>query len=651
MARLPVVGGDRDNWGTVLNDYLSVEHNPDGTLKLRGDGTLTASEITGAATLTNGVLTPAQIPGSVVRKTEVPWDVNALDHGAVGDGVANDTAAIQAAWDAASALGTPERPAVLVIPPGTYLTDVIIPKSNVDCWGYGVTIKKRSDSSSSQTNNTLWRMLEVLNGSTYYGTYQNISMRGLKFSGNGKSAGNTPDFKGSMLRFLYVENLLLEDIEITDYCATSWALNLGGSGVLRRIRIRGGEDIYEDGIHIMFGDWTIADGYDVEAGDDAISLGCEPGDPYVAADPQPLTVRIGKGRAVSAKVAGLKIYQRANATADMLISDVQVDGLDAWGKSAPAIWFNDERGSAAGSSLIKRCKIRGRVRTGNSPTTASSAFSGLARMVHATNADDIEIDVTGEFLQDTSAASGWRVAEFIDCQAPDVNIRITSVPKSGGVNFTRSTRAKLRGKMVATSDTNAPLVTITDSEVEIIQAELLSQKSGNSIVSVATGSATSSLKALGGRWSHASGATAGLIFQTATAADTAFVSMRDVDLRSAYLDTGSTPPRPLGSNFSSIAVYDIQNCPGLLTRLRGNANISAGNSSVQISTSSTNTQHIDLISARQIEFVGYTTDPGSGSRHWFDNQGPNGFRWNLLPAPAGTVSGYYIIDVGRKPAN
>lgn len=34
--RLPIPGGDTGNWGVVLNEYLSVEHNPDGTLKADG---------------------------------------------------------------------------------------------------------------------------------------------------------------------------------------------------------------------------------------------------------------------------------------------------------------------------------------------------------------------------------------------------------------------------------------------------------------------------------------------------------------------------------------------------------------------------------------------------------------------------------------
>ena len=36
MSRLPIPGGDDDIWGDVLNSFLSVEHNADGTLKRAG---------------------------------------------------------------------------------------------------------------------------------------------------------------------------------------------------------------------------------------------------------------------------------------------------------------------------------------------------------------------------------------------------------------------------------------------------------------------------------------------------------------------------------------------------------------------------------------------------------------------------------------
>lgn len=43
MTRLPVPGGDSGDWGTILNDFLDISHNPDGTIKssaVSGSGAL-----------------------------------------------------------------------------------------------------------------------------------------------------------------------------------------------------------------------------------------------------------------------------------------------------------------------------------------------------------------------------------------------------------------------------------------------------------------------------------------------------------------------------------------------------------------------------------------------------------------------------------
>lgn len=40
MSRLPRPGSDSDIWGLILNDFLMREHNADGSLKVRSDGTL-----------------------------------------------------------------------------------------------------------------------------------------------------------------------------------------------------------------------------------------------------------------------------------------------------------------------------------------------------------------------------------------------------------------------------------------------------------------------------------------------------------------------------------------------------------------------------------------------------------------------------------
>lgn len=60
MSRLPVPGSDDDVWGDILNDYLSVAHNPDGTHKDSGtpDATTTtkgkiqlAGDLSGTASI------------------------------------------------------------------------------------------------------------------------------------------------------------------------------------------------------------------------------------------------------------------------------------------------------------------------------------------------------------------------------------------------------------------------------------------------------------------------------------------------------------------------------------------------------------------------------------------------------------------------
>lgn len=72
MTRLPLPGADDGQWGTILNDFLSVEHAADGALKLRTDGTLdnfvrTSSDvqtIAGVKTFTSSPVVPTPVGGT-----------------------------------------------------------------------------------------------------------------------------------------------------------------------------------------------------------------------------------------------------------------------------------------------------------------------------------------------------------------------------------------------------------------------------------------------------------------------------------------------------------------------------------------------------------------------------------------------------------
>lgn len=110
MSRLPTPGGDNGNWGTILNDFLGVAHNADGTIK--------------------------------------NFFYNVKDYGATGNGTTDDYAAIQAAINAmtsqAIAQGGNAGGGVLFFPPGLYsVSQTLLITGNtrqILVLGYGATI-------------------------------------------------------------------------------------------------------------------------------------------------------------------------------------------------------------------------------------------------------------------------------------------------------------------------------------------------------------------------------------------------------------------------------------------------------------------------------------------------------------------------------
>ncbi len=117
MARLPTPGADAGNWGTVLNDFLSVEHNPDGTLNPSGSIALKYTKPAGGippsdfhadvqASLAKAdvALNQAQVDSAISAATP-PVDVQ--EFGAVGSG--DETTKIRAALAYAKAQRRPLR--------------------------------------------------------------------------------------------------------------------------------------------------------------------------------------------------------------------------------------------------------------------------------------------------------------------------------------------------------------------------------------------------------------------------------------------------------------------------------------------------------------------------------------------------------------
>lgn len=167
MTRLPTPGNDAGDWGDLLNNFLLVEHNNDGTLKrasaitaaeqssnkgaadgyaaldiaamvptaqlgglnadatkfLRGDRTwATVPGASDATTVSKGLV---QLAGDLAGVATAPYVrnmarvINVKDYGALGDGSTNDTTAFNAALAAGNGATVHVPAGVYMLTPGT----------------------------------------------------------------------------------------------------------------------------------------------------------------------------------------------------------------------------------------------------------------------------------------------------------------------------------------------------------------------------------------------------------------------------------------------------------------------------------------------------------------------------------------------------
>lgn len=79
LARLPVPGSDAGTWGEVLNDFMSVAHNPDGSLKTSAvsSSTPTATTTTPGLVQLTGDLAGSSTNPQIATGAIVDTDINA----------------------------------------------------------------------------------------------------------------------------------------------------------------------------------------------------------------------------------------------------------------------------------------------------------------------------------------------------------------------------------------------------------------------------------------------------------------------------------------------------------------------------------------------------------------------------------------------
>ncbi len=197
MARLPQPGGDFGIWAELLNEYLLVAHGPNGTQ--RADSIPAESVGLPSLQTTNP-------PGTATKNlvlsndgTDLVWRkeliINVKDYGATGDGVTDDTAAVQAAIDAAPNGGG------IVFPRGIYKV------SSLKIRAHGVTLSgdaRRGVRISRLTGSGSAPLIEISGTGSLDNHIKYCSIDHLMIDG---------DFKpGILLRSYYADNLIFREV-------------------------------------------------------------------------------------------------------------------------------------------------------------------------------------------------------------------------------------------------------------------------------------------------------------------------------------------------------------------------------------------------------------------------------------------------------
>ncbi len=117
MIRLPKPGADDGVWGTLLNDYLSVEMQDNGTLKIRTDGTLsnlahtTGNEtIAGVKTFTSSPVVPTPTGDYQVATKKYVDDAALGGDSPTPDATTSSKGVVQLAGDLGGTAASPTVP-------------------------------------------------------------------------------------------------------------------------------------------------------------------------------------------------------------------------------------------------------------------------------------------------------------------------------------------------------------------------------------------------------------------------------------------------------------------------------------------------------------------------------------------------------------
>lgn len=537
----------------------------------------------------------------------------------------------------ASNTASPSRTSVMpiIFDNGMYVTNGMLIQPDIKLMCGSAQFLKMANGSGVSTNG-LMRTVEALNGSTYYGLYDNIEIVGGVFSSNEKV------LPANIMHLRNVRNLLLQDVTIQhttqadlDGC---WAFDIAGQGVrIINPRVLGGASRFQDGLHIPYGrDITVVGGY-IESGDDAIALGVDGSASGNAWDDEGLTNVLVVGTVGVARRGSLvKIYKGDNLSGTYRGKvrgvSVQASGRSGLIEHCPVV-IRDQSASPD-SSNINDIKVDVQVEYGSAAHVDD--FDPYAAL-WVSYASDVTVSVRSTVTDTTGGVARRSLARIADSQRVDATLFCSTVPAAtDSIVVSGCSRVTLRPKLSGSNTTN--MIALRSSpDTRIVEPEI-TLSTGSKAVYVDSGT-TTTLEVINPRFYKASGATGTIGFDVINS-----TALPSVKIRGGDVSTIDTPLRSGGSAGNwhiNVAAYDISGCTGINTVKKGVATLVGATLAVahgcSINFPDSTTASIPMISITPLNALGTDVYLTLAAVSQFTLNGAAG------------ASVAWVVDTGKKP--
>lgn len=567
----------------------------------------------------------------------------------------NATTYLQDLLDEASSLNSAELGRVkVIVPAGVWMVDGLQPKPNTIVSGYGAILRKRANGSTPLTNSII-RGTRVLNGSTWYGNFDNMHWEGFRFESNGFSC------PAHIVRFDDVRNCYLKDLTVVHSAGVNvWAFQICGQNIrIDNPTVLNGNAVFQDGLHLTYGrDIEVRGGY-IQCGDDAIALGNDIVDPSQIYDDQALEyVTITGTRTASEKGLAVKIYygqdnQSQAGVHRRKVRHVICKGITGYsGRTRNGgIALLDASGLAGSNpSVIQNIDVEASLLVGGATNDGTNAYG-----VHVQTGENVKIKADLTIVDTTGAAPRFRPSYVeggrnvsITHNIPAATGRAAALqPMAAGTvvdeicwkdsDFYASSTSGI--DLLNTQNANVGTVRVHNTVIRGItngQYGILADGS-NDIAALDLHKVT---------FKKLTGATNARGYAAGTATVVTFLQMQDCDFSDVNIPS-------TGTFSANHANYLIDNNRGFPNKFSGTATIGAAATSVTV----THNCPIDLAGTADINLAQIKVQPISfptNAVNWRLGTLVDADTFSIVSSGVPGGSGWafsWSIDVGKKPVN